>query len=213
MAALEVERLERVLADSLALVEKQEAERKLAEVQKQKAMEAARQKRLAEERKLKEKQAQATVQLEDIPISKPVAKPVAQSGAQIKFDRTTYNFGTVEEGDLVKYNFTYTNTGKEDLLILNASASCGCTAPGFSFLPLKPGQGSEISVAFNSKGKIGPQRPLITILTNGSPSKQVLTLEGTVVKKAEKPEESKAAEAPAPEEAETPESPETPEDH
>lgn len=114
----------------------------------------------------------------------PTPKPVPQktTGAKIEFVEMNHNFGTIKEGDLVKYEFEYTNVGTEDLVIKDAQVTCGCTAPGFSFFPLEPGLSSAVSVSFNSANKVGAQRPTITIITNGYPSRHVLTLEGTVVK-------------------------------
>ncbi len=113
---------------------------------------------------------------------KPAPKPVG--GAKIQFEKTVHDFGTINEGDKIKYEFFFKNTGTKDLLIKDATASCGCTAPGFSFFPIAPGEESAITVNYNSKNKTGPQRPEITVITNASPSKIKLFLEGTVVKAA-----------------------------
>ncbi|MGB1216536.1 MAG: DUF1573 domain-containing protein, partial [Saprospiraceae bacterium] len=68
--------------------------------------------------------------------------------------------------------------------IKDATATCGCTAPGFSFFPIAPGEESAITIHYNSKHKAGPQKPEITVITNASPSKIKLFMEGTVVKAA-----------------------------
>lgn len=177
-------------AEQLAELEaKAEAEKKEKEaVEAKKRAEAKRKeeaRRRAEEEKRKAEAAAATIKVEDLPISQPVIKPnkpEKPKGAKIEFVTKTYNFGTIKEGEVVKYEFEYTNVGNSELVIKDAKASCGCTAPGFSFFPLEPGLSSAISVSFNSANKVGAQRPEITIYTNGYPSKHVLTLEGNVVK-------------------------------
>ncbi len=108
----------------------------------------------------------------------PPPKPV--DAPKIKFETTKHDFGTIKEGDVVKYQFFFKNTGTAPLIIKDATATCGCTAPGYSFLPIEPGDESAINVSFNSKGKFGPQKPEVTVLTNTYPSKFVLTLEGVV---------------------------------
>lgn len=156
--------------------------------------------KLAKLRKIKEeerrKAAAAAALEEEVVVSQPVILPPSQpttpppskpvttkaNGAKIDFVQKTYNFGTIQEGDVVKYEFEYTNTGTEPLIIKDASATCGCTAPGFSFFPLDPGLSSAISVTFNSANKAGAQKPEVTIITNGYPSRHVLTMEGNVVK-------------------------------
>mgnify|MGYP000052998766 CR=1 FL=1 len=86
----------------------------------------------------------------------------------------------IEQGDKVNHTFRFTNKGSSDLIIKNAEASCGCTTPDYPFMPIKPGETGRISVTFNSTGKMGTQRPNITITSNAYPRTQVLYLEGFV---------------------------------
>jgi hypothetical protein len=53
-------------------------------------------------------------------------KPEAGSekGAVITFEKTTHDFGTITQGEQAEYNFKFTNTGDEDLIISAANASC-----------------------------------------------------------------------------------------
>ena len=56
----------------------------------------------------------------------------AQGGADIKFDKTTHNFGTFSENNpVVSCTFTFTNVGDAPLVIHQAVASCGCTVPEY----------------------------------------------------------------------------------
>lgn len=185
-AAAEKEEKEKLAA---AEAEKREKEKRAEEkAAKRKLAELKRKKAEADKKAAEAAAASSTIAVSELPVSKPVIKPappktpVKQKGAKIKFDTKTHSFGTIKEGDVVKYEFYYTNTGDEDLVIKDASATCGCTAPGFSFFPLAPGLSSAISVTFNSANKAGAQRPEVTIITNGYPSKHVLTLEGVVEK-------------------------------
>ena len=51
-----------------------------------------------------------------------------QNQAEIKFDKTVHDFGTFSEKSPVQTAvFTFTNIGKEPLIINQAIASCGCT--------------------------------------------------------------------------------------
>ncbi|MGK0388135.1 MAG: hypothetical protein ACI94Y_000863 [Maribacter sp.] len=156
----------------------EQTENELTEAKAKKAKDEKRRKELAA--------VEAAKPISELPVSQPVVKSAPRSaskkGPKMTFVEKSHNFGTIMEGDVVKYEFEYTNTGKSDLVIKDASASCGCTAPGFSFFPLEPGLSSVISVTFNSKNKLGAQRPQVTIKTNGYPSTHVLTLEGVVEK-------------------------------
>jgi hypothetical protein len=46
---------------------------------------------------------------------------------KIVFDATEYDAKTALEGEKVVHKFTFTNAGKEDLIIESAKGSCGCT--------------------------------------------------------------------------------------
>ena len=54
----------------------------------------------------------------------------AQKPAEIKFEKTTHNFGSFSESEpKVTCVFTYTNVGEQPLVVNQAIASCGCTVP------------------------------------------------------------------------------------
>ena len=84
---------------------------------------------------------------------------MAQKPAQIKFEKTTHNFGTFSEKDpKVTCTFTYTNVGEQPLVVNQAIASCGCTVPEYTKNPVKPGESGEIKVTYNGAGKFpGPR--------------------------------------------------------
>lgn len=111
--------------------------------------------------------------------------PAAQSEAlpEITFDEIIFDFGTINEGESVTHSFKFKNTGKADLLISNASASCGCTVPQWPKEPIKPGQESSIKVTFNSAGKPGQADKSVTVSANTNPSTTMVLIKGTVVPK------------------------------
>lgn len=96
----------------------------------------------------------------------PETAPMAD--AVMSFDDTTFNFGSISEGEVVTHDFTFRNTGNEPLLISNAHASCGCTIPQFPRDPVAPGATASIKVSFNSQGKKGHNEKTITINTNSN---------------------------------------------
>ena len=103
--------------------------------------------------------------------------------ASISFDKEEYNFGTVTEGEVVKTSFTVTNTGKGDLVITNAQASCGCTVPVWPKEAIAPGKTGEIQVSFNTSGKPNKQSKSITLTTNTVKGREVLKISGMVTPK------------------------------
>ena len=111
---------------------------------------------------------------------------IKKGAAMISFDKKEYDFGTVNEGDIVATSYVATNSGKTDLVITNAKASCGCTVPVWPKDPIKPGESGEIKVKFNTSGKPNRQQKTITLTTNTESGREVLKLKGSVIPKAKK---------------------------
>lgn len=93
---------------------------------------------------------------------------------------SSYNFGTVTDGDKVEYNFRFRNTGKNPLVIESAIASCGCTVPEKPEHPIMPGETGFLKVVFNSKGRPGDVYKTITVRSNARPNFPLLQLRGNV---------------------------------
>lgn len=88
--------------------------------------------------------------------------------ASIVFDKTTQDLGTFSEDDpIVKCTFTFTNKGNAPLVIHQAIASCGCTVPTYTRMPVKPGEKGKMEVTYNGSGKYpGRFKKSITVRTN-----------------------------------------------
>lgn len=93
----------------------------------------------------------------------------AQGTPAITFEQATHDFGQITQGEKVEYSFKFTNTGKKDLLILDAVSSCGCTVPEWPKEPLKPGESGYMRVIFDSHGKEGFTEKEISIKANTNP--------------------------------------------
>lgn len=100
--------------------------------------------------------------------------------ARITFEEAEFDFGTVKEGDVVKHNFKFTNTGKVPLTILKARSSCGCTVPEWPEEPIPPGGTGVISARFNTEGKTERQKKAITVTANTYPNESRVILSGAV---------------------------------
>ena len=85
----------------------------------------------------------------------------------MQFDDTAkFNFGTIEEGEVVKHAYHFKNVGEHPLLIYNAVASCGCTVPSYPKEPIPPGGEGDIMVEFNSNNREGHQEKNVMIYSN-----------------------------------------------
>ena len=96
--------------------------------------------------------------------------------ATMDFTETEYDFGTITEGQKVEKKFTFTNSGKSDLIISNVQGSCGCTVGEYPTAPVKPNEEGVIKVTFNSQGKHGKQEKSVTISANTKNRKEMLQI-------------------------------------
>jgi hypothetical protein len=106
---------------------------------------------------------------------------VQQSYAEITFDRIFHDFGTIKEGEIAKTVFSFTNTGENDLYIVDAIGSCGCTVPKYpKNIAIKPGESGEIEVNFDSNGRLNLQQKMIKITANTTSGGQLLQIQAFV---------------------------------
>jgi hypothetical protein len=92
-----------------------------------------------------------------------------RSKTKIKFKKMVHDFGRMKEGEKREFDFEFTNTGKEDLIIEDCKGSCGCTVPEWPKDPIKPGQSAAINVKFDSTKKEKDQEKSVTITANTEP--------------------------------------------
>ncbi|MFZ0456089.1 MAG: DUF1573 domain-containing protein [Ignavibacteriaceae bacterium] len=108
---------------------------------------------------------------------------LAQTNApKISVQPEEYNFGSIAQGDTVSHSFEIYNKGNGELRIVNVRASCGCTAATPAETNLQPGDSTELTVVFNSNGKMGTQNKIVYIKSN-DPSNTVYSIKfnGNVV--------------------------------
>ena len=98
----------------------------------------------------------------------------------MSFEEESFDFGTINEGDIVDHTFKFTNTGDAPLVISSAKGSCGCTVPSPPKEPIAPGESSEIQVKFNSRGKKNIQNKTVTITANTEKGKEVIRIKANV---------------------------------
>ena len=119
---------------------------------------------------------------------------------EMKFEKTTVDYGTIEQNSEPLRTFSFKNEGDAPLIITGARGSCGCTVPSWPKEPIPVGGTGEIQVQFDSKGKKNKQSKRVTITANTDPAQTFLTIKGEVTPDpaAEAAaEEAAAEEAPA----------------
>jgi hypothetical protein len=104
--------------------------------------------------------------------------------AKIKFDTTTYDFGTIKEGQKVETEFKFTNIGDSLLRIRKVKGSWGCTASNAEKSILKKGESSKINVSIATEGKSGKIMKTVTVISNDPVNPNIqLNITGTIEKK------------------------------
>jgi hypothetical protein len=106
-----------------------------------------------------------------------------QKEPKITIEHPTYDFGEIFQGDKVEHTFKFTNTGSAPLVITNVQVTCGCTTPkGWPRDPIEVGEKVELTIAFNSAGKMGRQNKVVTIVSNALGA-NTITFSATVLEK------------------------------
>ncbi len=99
--------------------------------------------------------------------------------AEMTFEETTIDYGTIEKGADGLRVFKFTNTGDQPLVISNVRSTCGCTVPSKPTEPVAPGETGEIEVKYNTK-LVGPIRRTITVYSNAVEEVTPLKIKGNV---------------------------------
>ncbi len=110
-------------------------------------------------------------------------KPTTLKPENMAFNSDHFDFGTVPEGGPADHVFTFTNTGKEPLIIQRVQPSCGCTTPDWSKEPIAPGATGMIKASFATQGRAGKFDKTMTVFSNAGT--RTISFGGTVEKAPE----------------------------
>ncbi len=102
---------------------------------------------------------------------------------KIVFTEKSHDFGNIkEDGGNVSCEFRFVNEGDEPLVILSATAECGCTRPKYPMQPIAAGQEGVINVTFKPKGYKGEFVKEVKVKTNDKKAKTIrLKISGVVI--------------------------------
>lgn len=106
----------------------------------------------------------------------------ASTTDSIKFEKTTHDYGTIQQGADGNTEFKFTNKGNSPLILSNVHASCGCTVADWPKEPIQPGKSGVIKVKYNT-ARIGSFNKSITVNSNAKNATVVLRIKGNVTAK------------------------------
>jgi hypothetical protein len=95
------------------------------------------------------------------------ALAVAANAPSLALDKTEYDFGDVQSGELVKTGFVVSNDGDAPLIIHDVRTSCGCTSAAAASRQIPAGGSTQVTVSYNSSGEsAGSKTQGVVIVTN-----------------------------------------------
>lgn len=107
-----------------------------------------------------------------------------QAKPSFSFTETLHDFGDIKEAKgKATYQFSFTNTGGQPLVIHNVRASCGCTTPTWSKQPIAPGGTGFVKATFDPKGRPGNFNKTITVTANTATPNTILRITGNVIER------------------------------
>ena len=110
----------------------------------------------------------------------PAPAAAAQTPSQMKWEKETHEFGTIEQGKPVSYEFTFTNTTNKDVTLKDVKASCGCTATNYTKTAIKPGEKGTVTATYNAASG-GAFHKTVTVTTSEENTMpKTITIKGTV---------------------------------
>jgi hypothetical protein len=99
----------------------------------------------------------------------------------MSFKEETHDFKNIQEGTIATYEFEFTNTGDQPIVIELVKASCGCTTPSWTKEPVMQGKKGYIKASFNSAGKGGEAfHKSVTVNSNAKKTVATLYIKGYV---------------------------------
>lgn len=101
--------------------------------------------------------------------------------AKFKWEKTTHEFGKIDQGKPVSVEFIFTNSGTSPLVISNVKGSCGCTVPTYSKEPIAPGKAGKIKATFNAAA-LGAFNKSVRVTANVEGGTETLFIKGEVLK-------------------------------
>ena len=88
-----------------------------------------------------------------------------KSFGRIEFREELHNFGTVKEGEIIAFSFSFRNLGDDPVRLNKVEPGCGCLTVKYDPEMVKSGESSVLEVIFNTAGEWGNQVKTVDIET------------------------------------------------
>lgn len=105
------------------------------------------------------------------------------SQAKINLNRTSFDMGTIYEGEIKTIRLVVSNRGSDPLKVYRIETSCGCTSAKSSVPTIDPGMADTVMISFNSMGFGGKVTKSVAVQSNDPASPYIeATFTGIVVR-------------------------------
>ncbi len=114
-------------------------------------------------------------------------KPEGDRLPMAEISPATHDFGEIEFGAVVSYEFTIVNNGETDLEIRRVATSCACTSADTDKKLIAPGDSAVLTVVYDSAAMgrshaAGREERIVYIRTNDPASPQMeVTVYATII--------------------------------
>ena len=116
-------------------------------------------------------------------ISRRIQENANAPKTKVKFDKEVHDFGEIMQGEIVSTTFTIKNIGENDLYVVEAHGSCGCTVPEVTKEAIAPGESAPIQVKFDSNGKSGEVTKSVMITCNTAKIVETINIKASIKSK------------------------------
>ena len=100
-------------------------------------------------------------------------RPCGAEQQAAAIEENAWDFGKVQESQILTHNFVLKNNGQNVLNIKEVTTSCGCTVSVVKKKQLEPGEETTIEVKFKAKGYNGATKQFVYVHTD-DPDKPVI---------------------------------------
>ena len=102
---------------------------------------------------------------------------------EVKIDNAKQSFETVDQGEVVKFNYVVSNVGSVPLILKDYEVECSCTSADYATEPILPGKSVTVHVSFDTKSAYERQDRTVEIFCNVKGGSFKLRFKGNVKKK------------------------------
>ena len=96
---------------------------------------------------------------------------------KLEFTEEIHNFGRLNAGETVVYDFSFINSGDGNLEIKKIETGCTCLTIELPEDIVKPGKKGALKVIFDTSGLYGLQFQAFRVITSGEPVDLAVTAE------------------------------------